>query len=269
MRRGVERAAHVLRDAAPHRASSARATSPGAELAAERAGPRRARRSGSGGGAGPATRGSGARSAVRSGCRLRDRRRLGVGGCGAAAAAGAAGGCRGRRPRRRRCAAPDSMKARMSFFVTRPPAPVPGTVDGSTPCSAAIRATTGETKLVPFPARLGRGRGAGAGAAGAAAGSGRAAGAARARLGGDDAARLGGARRRQAARLGGRLGRGSAAADPAGAIVASTVPTSTVCPSATRIWRRRPRPGSAPRCRPCRSRSRAAARPARSARPAA
>ena len=43
-------------------------------------------------------------------------------------------------------AAADSTKARMSFFVTRPSRPVPVTVAGSMPCSAAIRATTGETK---------------------------------------------------------------------------------------------------------------------------
>src|SRR5438874_12541939 len=39
----------------------------------------------------------------------------------------------------------------MSFFVTRPPEPVPGTWDGSTPCSDAIRATTGDTNALPFP----------------------------------------------------------------------------------------------------------------------
>src|SRR4051794_34705110 len=39
----------------------------------------------------------------------------------------------------------------MSFFVTRPPVPVPGTTLGSTPCSAAIRATTGDTKVRPLP----------------------------------------------------------------------------------------------------------------------
>jgi hypothetical protein len=44
------------------------------------------------------------------------------------------------------------MNARMSFFVTRPPVPVPGTLPGSIPCSEAIRATTGETKVFPFPA---------------------------------------------------------------------------------------------------------------------
>src|SRR6476659_5775234 len=49
----------------------------------------------------------------------------------------------------------------MSFFVTRPPEPVPGTWDGSTPCSDAIRATTGDTNAFPLPD--------GAGAAGGAA----------------------------------------------------------------------------------------------------
>src|SRR6188472_2776548 len=54
----------------------------------------------------------------------------------------------------------------MSFFVTRPPEPVPGTWDGSTPCSDAIRATTGDTNAFPLP------DGAGAAAGGAADGSG-------------------------------------------------------------------------------------------------
>ena len=45
----------------------------------------------------------------------------------------------------------------MSFFVTRPPVPVPGTTVGSMPCSAAIRATTGETKILPFPVAAGKG----------------------------------------------------------------------------------------------------------------
>jgi hypothetical protein len=46
----------------------------------------------------------------------------------------------------------------MSIFVTRPPRPVPETWDGSTLCSAAIRATTGETNvwsLPPFEAGAG------------------------------------------------------------------------------------------------------------------
>ena len=44
----------------------------------------------------------------------------------------------------------------MSFFVTRPPRPVPGTAAGSTSCSAAMRATTGETNVRPLP--LGKAR---------------------------------------------------------------------------------------------------------------
>ena len=39
----------------------------------------------------------------------------------------------------------------MSFFVTRPPAPVPGTWATSMPCSPAMRATTGDTNVFsPF-----------------------------------------------------------------------------------------------------------------------
>src|ERR671936_660003 len=56
------------------------------------------------------------------------------------------------------------MKARMSFFVTRPPRPVPCTWFGSTPCSEAMRATTGETNVLPFSVGAG-----GAGVGGAAA----------------------------------------------------------------------------------------------------
>ena len=43
------------------------------------------------------------------------------------------------------------MKDRMSFFVTRPPRPVPETWFGSTLCSAAMRATTGEMNAAPLP----------------------------------------------------------------------------------------------------------------------
>ena len=83
----------------------------------------------------------------------------GAGGAGAAAgagAAGAAGAASLRRPARR-----TSMKAWMSFFVTRPPEPEPGTCDGSIPCSAAMRATTGETNDFPFSAPDGARRGLG------------------------------------------------------------------------------------------------------------
>jgi hypothetical protein len=69
---------------------------------------------------------------------------LGAGAAGAGAAGVAAGAA---------CFAwpPCSMNWRMSFFVTRPLRPLPVTWPGSTPCSAAIRATTGDTKLLPFP----------------------------------------------------------------------------------------------------------------------
>src|SRR6185437_15189888 len=56
------------------------------------------------------------------------------------------------------------MKLRMSFLVTRPPRPEPGTWFGSTPCSDAILATTGETKLFPSVAASAAGVAAGAAA---------------------------------------------------------------------------------------------------------
>ena len=40
-------------------------------------------------------------------------------------------------------------------MVTRPPRPLPGTSERSTDCSAAIRATTGETKARPPPGPFG------------------------------------------------------------------------------------------------------------------
>ena len=158
VRRRVERAAHVLGDPAPHRASSAR------RLAALR--PER-------GCAAPAGAGGSRSGGLRSGAG-------GAATARAPAAQAPAGG-------------PASMKARMSFFVTRPPRPVPATGVGSMPCSAAIRATTGETNGLPFPdgaglrraargrsrqrapARLCGCRGSGARAAGSGSGGGRAA----------------------------------------------------------------------------------------------
>ena len=71
-------------------------------------------------------------------------------GCGSTTAGGASSAAAGAG-----AAAPDSMKARMSFFVTRPPCPVPWTAFGSTPCSAAMRATTGDTNVRPSPWRAG------------------------------------------------------------------------------------------------------------------
>ena len=124
------------------------------------------------------------------------------------------------------------MKPRMSFFVTRPPRAGAGDGVGSTPCSDAIRATTGETNALPFRSRP-RGRG---------------------------LRRLPGCRRGPAAarlRLRGRAARGAASGSGAGAsgsaaaalaagappIWPSFVPTSTVSPSCTRICVTRPAAG--------------------------
>jgi len=120
----------------------------------------------------------------------------------------------------------------MSFFVTRPPRPVPETCETSTPCSEAIRATTGETNVFsPAPslawatgsgATVGAGSGSGSGSAATGSGSGSG----------------------SAATGSGSVGTGSgsgsgsaggASAAPGGAITASFVPTSTVSPSCTRI----------------------------------
>jgi hypothetical protein len=110
----------------------------------------------------------------------------------------------------------------MSFFVTRPPAPVPVTAAGSTPCSDAIRATTGETKLFPFPPAACEGAGAlGAGSGAAGAGSATASGAGAG--GGVSTAPSGSGAGTGVGSLG-----ASTPAEPAGVIVASTVPTSTV-----------------------------------------
>ena len=160
----------------------------------------------------------------------------------------------GRAPRRAaepRPARPDSMNARMSFFVTRRRALCPGTPPRSTPCSAAILATTGETKVFPLPELSAthldgagiRRRRRGAGCAGAGSGSGEggvtgAGGGLGACVTGSDAARGSGAEAVAdgAAGAGSGVGvsgglSGSAGAAPAGPITASTVPTSTVSPS--------------------------------------
>ena len=64
-------------------------------------------------------------------------------GCGAGAGAGraeeAAAGAAARAP-------PDSMNARMSLFVTRPPMPDPAIRDTSTLCSCAMRRTSGDER---------------------------------------------------------------------------------------------------------------------------
>ncbi len=125
----------------------------------------------------------------------------------------------------------------MSFFVTRPPVPVPCTAVGSTPCSDAIRATTGETKVRPLPDS-------GAGAAGWAAGAGAAGAGAGAT--GASPSELETAATSSAASAVAGSGAGASGADtaaPSGAITASTAPTSTVSPSWTRILATTPSAG--------------------------
>src|SRR5512134_492830 len=134
----------------------------------------------------------------------------------------------------------------MSFLVTRPPVPVPGTTAGSTPCSAAIRATTGDTNVLPFPDGAGArvtsrtgmdaltgdwGVASGGGPCGVTGGCSGAISA-----GGVAVVTDSGSGRGSGSGSGGDEPTGSETADPAGAMVASTVPTSTVSPSATRIW---------------------------------
>src|SRR6185436_15159593 len=125
-----------------------------------------------------------------------------------------------------------SMNPRMSFFVTRPPVPVPGTTDGSIPCSAAIRATTGDTQVLPFPPGA-----AGAAATGATTGSDATAvtggsGAAAAATGSGTIGGAGGAAS-SGVGAGASGSKAGATSAPAGAIRAMTVPTSTVSPSWT------------------------------------
>jgi hypothetical protein len=73
----------------------------------------------------------------------------------AGAAAGAAGACGATGAGRTAGAAvdgadtPPARKASTSFLVTRPPRPVPGMRAMSRPCSATMRATTGDMKLRP------------------------------------------------------------------------------------------------------------------------
>ena len=225
MRGGVERAAHVLRDAAAHRVH------------------RLERLAGLRGRGLPA-----AAEAARCGRRRLGRRRRR--GLGLGAGSGVGGAVAG---------APDSMNARMSFFVTRPPRPVPGTCAGSTPCSDAIFATTGETNVLPSVAPSS------AAPAGGCRSRGRCG-----RLGGRR--RLGLARgllRSRAPAARGSLGLRRGAARPrARSSRASCRPRPSRPPGRGSPARRRC-PATAPRCRPCRSRSRAGSRrPRRCRRPA-
>src|SRR5882672_5890089 len=88
----------------------------------------------------------------------------GAGSAGAAAGAGAAG-----------LALADSIAARMSFLLTRPPAPLPSMAARSTWFSFARRRTRGELRTslpLPRPATAALGAAVVSGAAGAAAGAG-------------------------------------------------------------------------------------------------
>ena len=138
----------------------------------------------------------------------------------------------------------------MSFFVTRPPRPVPETWETSTLCSEAIRATTGETKRAPSACPSSGSTGSGAGVGCAAGGSGGAAtssadgvspsapeaaalAAAASCVAGSGGASSAGASASCASAAGGSSA--AAPSAPSGAITASFVPTATVSPSCTRI----------------------------------
>src|SRR4051812_25041163 len=126
----------------------------------------------------------------------------------------------------------------MSFLVTRPPRPVPEPWPTSTPCSEAIRATTGETNVFSPPPLPSAATGAGAGGGG---GGGAVSGA------GASPSELDGASASAAASCVAGSGGVSSAAGvvsaPSGPITASFVPTSTVSPSWTRICCTIPEPG--------------------------
>src|SRR6185295_1694232 len=135
----------------------------------------------------------------------------------------------------------------MSFFVTRPPRPVPSTLATSTLCSAAIRATTGETNFASRLPLSSSACGAGAAGAGASAGAGSGAGAAAgagassvfAAAGPSPSAPDASSASCAASCVAGSGGVStSAGAAPSGAMTAIFVPTATVSPSWARIcWR--------------------------------
>src|SRR3954471_18895900 len=126
----------------------------------------------------------------------------------------------------------------MSFFVTRPPVPVPATVLGSTPCSDAIRATTGETNVRPFPDGAPSPVGAEVACGSEPLGATAAVEISSSSASAGGAGGTGGASGDVGAGAG-----GSATAEPAGEITARMVPTSTVSPSPTRISETTPSPG--------------------------
>src|SRR5579859_7129098 len=122
-------------------------------------------------------------------------------------------------------AADPEIAASISCLLTRPPAPVPGTLVRSMPCSLAIRRTSGEecTRAPSFEALA-----AGATAAGCGVGGGTI-------CGFGAGAGAGAAAAAGAAFAGAGAGAGAAAAEPAASITATTVLMGTVWPSLTLI----------------------------------
>src|ERR671936_285705 len=127
----------------------------------------------------------------------------------------------------------------MSFFVTRPPRPVPCTWFGSTPCSEAIRATTGETNVLPFSVGAGGAGVDGADGAESAEGATSPTPSLAAAIASSAACCVAGSGGASASCFSSAAGAGA----PPGAETASFVPTSTVSPSWTRICWRTPSPG--------------------------
>ncbi len=125
-------------------------------------------------------------------------------------------------------------KARMSSLVTRPWRPVPGTVPRSTPCSAAMRRTSGDERCRDDSAS------ASAGGAGRAAADGGGAGCAG---GGGAAAATTGAATAAGAASAAAAGAASAAS-PASAMTPMTVSTATVVPGPCTILPSRPLAGA-------------------------
>ena len=151
-------------------------------------------------------------------------------GAGDGRAAGTGGGAGAGAPAG---GAPLATNARMSSFVTRPWRPVPGTVPRSTPCSAAMRRTSGDERCRDDSAsasRGGAGRAAAAGGAGCAGGGGAAAGT-------TGAATAAGAASAAAAGA-------ASAASPASAMTPMTVSTATVVPGPCTILPSRPLAGA-------------------------
>ena len=134
----------------------------------------------------------------------------------------------------------------MSFFVTRPPRPLPSIWPTSMPCSEAMRATTGETNERSWPPPSPSASGGAAGAGVSAAGSGLGGGGASstfAAVAVSPSAPLASADSSAACCVAGSGGSSTGSPPPSGEMTASFVPTSTVSPSGTRICVRTPLAG--------------------------